>query len=156
MPATFYFPLPAPAASIRGMSQPYGEKMKSKGGLDRIAKAMGYTVQGLKAAYAKEHAFRQEVWVIVPLIAVALFAGDFAAWIRALLIGSLLLILIVELINSAIEANTDHISLEQHPLARHAKDMGSAAVFLAIVNAACVWFGAVWTLYGSVIWHWFF
>jgi diacylglycerol kinase (ATP) len=139
------------------MSQtPYGQKMKSKGGLDRISKAMGYTWEGLKAAYRHEHAFQQEVWVIVPLLLVALFAPAFSAWIRALLIGSLLLILIVELLNSAIEANTDHISLEQNPLAKRAKDMGSAAVFLAIVNAACIWLGVIWTLYGDAIWRWFF
>jgi len=138
------------------MSQPqYGSQMKSKGGLGRIRKAMGYTVEGLNAAYANEHAFRQEVWVVAPLALVALFAPPFSAWIRALLIGSLLLILIVELLNSAIEANTDHISLEQNPLAKRAKDMGSAAVFLAIVNAVCIWAGVVWTLYGDVIWQWF-
>ncbi len=135
------------------MSQvPYGERMKSKGGLDRISKAMGYTWEGLKAAYKHEHAFQQEVWVISPLLLVAIFAPSFSAWIRALLIGSLLLILIVELLNSAIEANTDHISLEQNPLAKRAKDMGSAAVFLAIVNAACIWLGVIWTLYGEMIW----
>lgn len=134
---------------------PNATQMKSKGGLGRIQRAMGYTVEGLKAAYAHEHAFRQEVWVIAPLALLALLAPSFSAWIRALLIGSLLLVLIVELLNSAIEANTDHISLEQHPLAKHAKDMGSAAVFLAIVNALCIWAGVLWTLYGDTIWRWF-
>ena len=134
----------------------YGTKMKSKGGLGRIQKAMGYTIEGLKAAYKHEHAFQQEVWVVAPLVLVALFAPAFSAWIRALLIGSLLLILIVELLNSAIEANTDHISLEQNPLAKRAKDMGSAAVFLAIVNAVCVWVGVIWTLYGSTLLSWIF
>jgi len=136
--------------------QPHATKMKSKGGLSRVWKAFGYTLEGLKAAYRHEHAFRQEVWVVAPLVLVALFWPDFSAWIRPLLIGSLLLILIVELLNSSIEANTDHISLEQHPLAKRAKDMGSAAVFLAIVNAACVWVGVLWTLYGEAFKAWFF
>lgn len=135
--------------------QPHATKMKSQGGLARLPKAMGYTWQGLKAAYQHEHAFRQETWVIVPLALTALFAPPFSAWIRALLIGSLLLILIVELLNSAIEANTDHISLEQHPLAKRAKDMGSAAVFLAILNAVIIWACVLWTLYGDMVWRWF-
>ena len=134
----------------------YGTKMKSKGGFDRIRKAMGYTLEGLKAAYRHEHAFQQEVWVLTPLALVAWFNPHFASWIRALLFGSLVLILIVELLNSAIEANTDHISLEQNPLAKRAKDMGSAAVFLAIVNAVCIWCSVLWTVYGSTLWSWMF
>jgi len=138
------------------MSQPYGTQMKSKGGLDRIRKAMGYTLEGLKAAYANEHAFRQEVWALTPFALVAWFNPHFSAWIRALLFGSLLLILIVELLNSSIEANTDHISLERHPLAKCAKDMGSAAVFLAILNAVCIWACVLWTVYGDQLWSWLF
>ncbi|HAZ66477.1 MAG TPA: diacylglycerol kinase [Opitutae bacterium] len=129
--------------------------MKSKGGLQRISRAMGYTVEGLKAAYKHEHAFRQEVFAVAPFAIAAWAIPDLSAWIRALLFGSLLLILIVELLNSSIEANTDHISLDRHPLAKRAKDMGSAAVFLAIVNAVCVWSCVFWTLYGDTIWRWF-
>ena len=129
--------------------------MKSKGGLQRITRAMGYTVEGLKAAYRHEHAFRQEVFAVAPFALAAWVIPDFSAWIRALLFGSLLIILIVELLNSSIEANTDHISLDRHPLAKRAKDMGSAAVFLAIVNAFCVWSCVLWTLYGDAIWRWF-
>jgi diacylglycerol kinase (ATP) len=128
----------------------YGQQMKSKGGMSRVFKALGYTWDGLKAAAQHEEAFKQELIIIVPL--------SIAAWFvpvpileRALLFSVLQLILIVELINSAIEANTDHISLERHPLAKRAKDMGSAAVFLAIVIAAACWICVLWQKYGSHI-----
>jgi diacylglycerol kinase (ATP) len=123
--------------------EPYGEAMKSKGGLARIFNALRYTWDGLRAAAKHEEAFKQELIVVVPL--------SIAAWFipvtlpeRALLFAVLQLILIVELINSAIEANTDHISLERHPLAKRAKDMGSAAVFLTIVIALAVWGTILW------------
>lgn len=123
--------------------EPYGQSMKSKGGLSRLFNALRYTWDGLKAAATHEEAFKQELIVVVPL--------SIAAWFipvslpeRALLFASLQLILIVELINSAIEANTDHISLERHPLAKRAKDMGSAAVFLTIVIALSVWGTVLW------------
>ena len=116
--------------------------------MSRVFKALGYTWDGLKAAAQHEEAFKQELIIIVPL--------SIAAWFvpvpvleRALLFSVLQLILIVELINSAIEANTDHISLERHPLAKRAKDMGSAAVFLAIVIAAACWICVLWQKYGS-------
>jgi diacylglycerol kinase (ATP) len=123
--------------------EPYGQSMKSKGGLSRLFNALRYTWDGLKAAAKHEEAFKQELIVVVPL--------SIAAWFipvslpeRALLFSGLQLILIVELINSAIEANTDHISLERHPLAKRAKDMGSAAVFLTIVIALSVWGTVLW------------
>jgi len=127
------------------MSDPesYGQQMKSKGGISRVFKALGYTWDGLKAAAQHEEAFKQELYIIVPL--------SIAAWLmpvsmieRALLFSVLQLILIVELVNSAIEANTDHISLERHPLAKRAKDMGSAAVFLAIIIAVACWVCVLW------------
>jgi diacylglycerol kinase (ATP) len=127
------------------MSDPenYGQQMKSKGGISRVFKALGYTWDGLKAAAQHEEAFKQELLVIVPLSIVAwLVPVSFVE--RAMLFSVLQLILIVELLNSAIEANTDHISLERHPLAKRAKDMGSAAVFLAIVIAASVWICVLW------------
>ncbi|MFM8549376.1 MAG: diacylglycerol kinase [Verrucomicrobiota bacterium] len=123
--------------------EPYGQSMKSKGGLSRLFNALRYTWDGLRAAAKHEEAFKQELIVVVPL--------SIAAWFipvslpeRALLFSTLQLILIVELINSAIEANTDHISLERHPLAKRAKDMGSAAVFLTIVIALSVWGTVLW------------
>ena len=122
---------------------PYGEAMKSKGGLTRLVNALRYTWDGLKAAAEHEQAFKQELIVVVPLSIAAWFIPvDFVQ--RALLFSVLQLILIVELINSAIEANTDHISLERHPLAKRAKDMGSAAVFLTIVIATSVWGTVLW------------
>ncbi len=122
---------------------PYGQQMKSKGGLARVFKALSYTWDGLKAAAQHEEAFKQELFVVLPLAVAAWFIPvSFVE--RALLFSVLMLILLVELINSSIEANTDHISLERHPLAKRAKDMGSAAVFLAIVIAVAVWVCVLW------------
>jgi diacylglycerol kinase (ATP) len=126
--------------------KPYGETMKSKGGLTRLISALRYTWDGLRAAAKHEEAFKQELMVVVPLSIAAWFV-PVPAYERALLFAVLQLILIVELINSAIEANTDHISLERHPLAKRAKDMGSAAVFLTIVIAASTWAAVLWNHY---------
>ena len=117
--------------------------MKSKGGFSRLVKALNYTWDGLKAAAKHEEAFKQELMIVIPLSIAAWFV-PVSAVERALLFSVLQLILIVELINSAIEANTDHISLERHPLAKRAKDMGSAAVFLTIVCATATWAGVLW------------
>jgi diacylglycerol kinase (ATP) len=111
---------------------------KEKTALRRIVSATRCSVDGLVAAARHEAAFRQE------LVAVALLA-PLALWIgrtgleRAALIATLLLVLIVELLNSAIEATVDRISLERHPLAKRAKDIGSAAVMLALVCASLTW-----------------
>ena len=126
--------------------KPYGVTMKSKGGLTRLISALRYTWDGLRAAAKHEEAFKQELMVVVPLSIAAWFV-PVPAYERALLFAVLQLILIVELINSAIEANTDHISLERHPLAKRAKDMGSAAVFLTIVIAASTWAAVLWNHY---------
>jgi len=93
---------------------------------------------GLRAAWQHEDAFRQEVLVAAIAIPVALLlsVGPLA---KALMIASILLVLIVELLNSALEAAVDHTSLQQHPLAKRAKDIASAAVLLSIVNALAVW-----------------
>ena len=117
---------------------PYGQQMKSKGGIGRVFKALGYTWDGLKAAAEHEEAFKQELFVITPM-AIAAWFVPVSFLERALLFSVLMLILIVELINSAIEANTDHISLERHPLAKRAKDMGSAAVMIALINVVVIW-----------------
>ena len=128
-----------------GMQDPknYGETMKSKGGLSRLFNALKYTWDGLKAAAQHEEAFKQELLVVVPLSILAWFI-PVSVVERALLFSVLQLILIVELINSAIEANTDHISLARHPLAKRAKDMGSAAVFLTILIATVTWSAVLW------------
>ncbi|MBA5686506.1 diacylglycerol kinase [Rugamonas apoptosis] len=113
-------------------------EFKSKSGLKRILSAFYYSLDGLKAAWRHEHAFRQELalFVVGTVIALALRVSSFE---KLLLIGVLVLILIVELINSALEAVVDRVSLERHPLSKNAKDFGSAAVLLACLLAAAAW-----------------
>ncbi len=113
-----------------------------KTGLARIISATGYSRQGIRAAFKYEAAFRQELFLFVVLAPLALWLGDDGVE-YALLIGSLLLILIVELLNSAIEAVVDRIGSEHHELAGRAKDIASAAVFIALLNAAFVWFAVL-------------
>jgi len=140
-------PLPCEISGVNPLPmtnpEPYGQAMKSKGGLSRLFNALRYTWDGLRAAATHEEAFKQELMVVIPLSVVAWFV-PVPLLEKALLFSSLQLILIVELINSAIEANTDHISLERHPLAKRAKDMGSAAVFLTIVIALAIWGTVLW------------
>ncbi|RTZ63967.1 MAG: diacylglycerol kinase [Aquificaceae bacterium] len=107
-------------------------------GLTRIIKAFGFSMQGLKAAYKLEEAFRQEVWLFIVTTPLALWLGDTGIE-KALLIGSIILLLIVEILNSAIEATIDRFGGEIHELSGRAKDMGSAGVFLAMVNAGVIW-----------------
>lgn len=112
--------------------------MKGVSGLKRLWNALFFTFAGLAAAFRNEAAFRQEALLAAVLIPVALWL-DVGALAKAMLVGSVLLVLIVELINSAIEAVVDRVSLERHPLAKRAKDIGSAAVFLSLVNVCAVW-----------------
>ena len=125
------------------MNSPY----KSKPGIKRIWNALFYALDGFGAAFKYEDAFRVEVVLALALIPLALSMHIDAVG-KALMIASVLLVLIVELINSAIEALTDRISLENHVLAKRAKDLGSAAVMLSIITAVVVWmlvlFGGVW------------
>jgi diacylglycerol kinase (ATP) len=111
---------------------------KSKNGLERIAKALGYSLAGLKAAYKNEAAIRQETWLMIVFLPLAFYVGH-SNIERILLIGATLLVYIVELLNSAIEAAVDHTSIEAHQLAGRAKDIGSAAVFIALINFALTW-----------------
>ena len=111
---------------------------KSGTGIDRLFRAFGWSMSGLKAAFMKETAFRQEFFVCIVLAPLALYLGETGVE-KALLLGSLLLVLIVELLNSAVEATVDRISKDQHELAGQAKDMGSAAVFLSLLNVVVVW-----------------
>lgn len=115
-----------------------GAAHKSKTGVARIWNAFLYSVEGLCAAFKHETAFRQEILLAVILIPATLLLPASGAG-KALLLASVLLVLIVELINSAIEAVVDRISLEHHPLAKRAKDFGSAAVFLSLINVPLVW-----------------
>lgn len=116
------------------MESPY----KGKTGLRRLINALGYSLAGLKAAYKNEDAFRQETVMAIVLIPLALYLGT-SPMMRAMMIGAVLLVMIVELLNSSIEATVDRISLENHRLAARAKDIGSAAVLMSLVNLAVVW-----------------
>ena len=109
-----------------------------KTGLTRIVHAFGYSMKGFKAAFKHESAFRQEVTLFIVLLPAAIWLGR-SSIDYILLIGSLLLVLIVELLNSAVEAVVDRIGDEMHKLAGHAKDMGSAAVFVSLANVFLVW-----------------
>lgn len=107
-------------------------------GLRRLLNATGYSWAGLKAAWFNEAAFRQESLLCLVLTPLALWLGESSVE-RVLLIGSLLLVVIVELLNSSMEAIVDRIGPERHELSGRAKDIGSAAVFVALLNAALVW-----------------
>lgn len=111
---------------------------KGKTGLRRLINAFGYSMDGFKAAYKHEDAFRQEVWLSLVLIPLAFYLESEALH-RILMVGSVLLVMIVELLNSAVEAVVDRVSIERHALAKRAKDIGSAAVLLALINLAVVW-----------------
>ena len=111
---------------------------KSKNGLERIAKAAGYSIAGLKAAYKNEAAIRQETWLMVIFLPLAFYVGHTNIE-RILLVSATVLVFIVELLNSAIEAAVDHTSIDHHALAARAKDIGSAAVMVAIFLFLLVW-----------------
>ena len=111
---------------------------KGKTGLRRLLNATRYSAEGLGAAFRHEDAFRQEVIAAVVLIPLAIWLGNTGIE-RSLMAFAVLLVLIVELLNSAIEATVDRISLENHRLAKRAKDIGSAAVMLALLNLGLVW-----------------
>lgn len=115
-----------------------GNPHKGKTGWKRVSNAFFYSLAGLGAAYQHEDAFRQEVLLAIVLIPVVFFLPVSGVG-RALMVGVVLLVLIVELLNSAVEAAVDRISLENHDLAKRAKDMGSAAVLLALINVPVVW-----------------
>lgn len=106
--------------------------------LQRLVQAFIYSLKGLKAAFINEVAFRQEVLLSILLIPIGLWLGENGLE-RALLTGSILLVMIVELINSGIEAVVDRISDERHELSGRAKDVGSAAVLMALMNALLIW-----------------
>ncbi|MFO1220254.1 MAG: diacylglycerol kinase [Burkholderiaceae bacterium] len=116
---------------------------KGRTGFDRIAHAAGYSLQGLRAAWHTESAFRQEALLAAVMLPATCWVA--ASWAQAVaLAGSVVLVLIVELLNSAIEATVDRISLEHHPLAKYAKDLGSAAVMLALLLCAGIWLSAIY------------
>ena len=111
---------------------------KGKTGLRRVWNAFHYSLDGLRAALTCEDAFRQEALLAAVLVPLACFLPVDGSG-RALMIASILLVLIIELINSAIEAAVDRVSLDRHHLSKRAKDIGSAAVLLALINVLLVW-----------------
>lgn len=128
-------PSPAPKAPV--------SSYKGGTGIRRIVNALGYSVAGIKASYAHEAAFRQESWLALALTLISLFL-PVSRLEHAALIGSVLLVLAVELLNSAIEAVVDRVSLERHELSKRAKDAGSAAVLMTLLNVAVVWGFVLW------------
>ena len=111
---------------------------KGKKGMQRVVNALQYSLAGLRAAFSGEDAFRQEIFLAAVLIPLAFFLPVSGIG-RALMVASVLLVLIVELLNSAIEATVDRVSLDRHHLSKRAKDIGSAAVFIALLNVVLVW-----------------
>jgi diacylglycerol kinase (ATP) len=111
---------------------------KGKTGIPRLAAALACSMKGMRAAIRHEDAFRMELLMAVVLVPLALWL-PLRGPEKALMIACVMLVLVVELINTAIEATVDRISLEQHPLSARAKDIGSAAVGLSLVNLASVW-----------------
>ncbi len=116
---------------------------KSRGGLRRIANAARYSWAGLRAAFRHEAAFRQELALGVPMIALALWLAP-GRWAALAMIASVVLVWVVELLNSAVEALADAQSTEHHPLLGRAKDLGSAAVMLSLALAVATWTVALW------------
>lgn len=115
---------------------------KGRKGIDRIVRAAASSASGLRMAYVGEAAFRQEVWVAAFLLPAALFLGQ--DWVQvALLAGSVVLVLITELLNSGIEAVVDRISYDWHELSKRAKDIGSAAVLLSLLLCGGIWAAAL-------------
>lgn len=119
------------------------DEFKGKQGLTRLINALGYSKDGLSAAWKNEAAFREEVLLATVTLPLAFYLGQTGIE-RALLAGSILFILIVEILNSAVEAVVDKASPEKHELAKRAKDMGSAAVLLSLLNAAVIWACVLW------------
>lgn len=119
------------------------ESFKGKKGLRRLWNALGYSRDGLIAAWKNEAAFREEILLASMTMPLAIYLGKTGVE-RALMLGSILLILIVEILNSAIEAVVDKASPEMHELAKRAKDMGSAAVLFSLINAAMIWACVLW------------
>jgi diacylglycerol kinase (ATP) len=117
---------------------------KGRTGIDRVIRATGYSFEGLKSAYRHESAFRQEFWLAVVMLPLAPILGR--GWMEiSLLAGAVMLVLIVEILNSALEAVVDRISFDHHDLSKRAKDFGSAAVFLSLVLCGGVWAAAAWS-----------
>lgn len=117
--------------------------MNQKTGISRLIAATGYTFSGLKAAFRSEEAFRQEVLLAVIMIPAALWLGQ-TLLERIVLIATVLIVMITELLNTAVEYTIDRIGQERHELSGHAKDIGSAAVFVSLMLALITWASFLW------------
>ena len=137
------------AARRRLISPPSDDQFKGATGLRRLVNACGYSMAGLRHAMAREAAIRQELLACVVLIPVAVLL-PVPAVERLLIILSMLLVVLTEFLNSAIEAAIDRISLDRHPLSGQAKDLGSAAVATALLMSALCWI----VIAGPVAVHW--
>jgi diacylglycerol kinase (ATP) len=127
-----------PVSHQLGLDPANESPFKGKTGLRRVWNALHYSLAGLRAAYLCEDAFRQEIWLAALLIPLALWLP--VSWMGSgLMVASVLFVLVVELLNSAIEAVVDRVSLENHRLAKRAKDIGSAAVLISLLQVAVVW-----------------
>jgi diacylglycerol kinase (ATP) len=116
---------------------------KGRTGIDRVIRAAGYSASGLSTALRSESAFRQEAALAFFMLPAAFWLGR--GWVEvALLAGTVLLVLVVELLNSAVEAVVDRVSLDLHELSKRAKDFGSAAVLLSLLLCGGVWAAALW------------
>ena len=115
-----------------------GSPHKGATGIRRLINATRYSLEGMAAAARHESAFRQELMLAAVLVPLGLWLGENGVE-RALLVGTVLMLLVAELLNSAIEAVVDRVSLENHELAKRAKDYGSAAVMMALAATATVW-----------------
>ncbi len=121
--------------------------LKGKRGLQRVLNALRYSVDGLLAAWSEEDAFRQEIILAAVLLPLALLL-PVSLVERLLMIGSVAMVLIIELLNTAIEAAIDRHSFEINPLAKRAKDVGSAAVMLSLLVAGGIWTSILWARFG--------
>jgi len=121
---------------------------QNPGGMKRVWNAMFYSFRGFAAAFRNEAAFRQELGLAVILAPLGIWLGTTGVE-RALLVGALLLVLMVELLNSGIEAVVDRVGLERHELSGLAKDIGSAAVFVSLMNVLVIWGLVLWPHYGA-------
>lgn len=130
------------------MTPSHDNPHKGRTGVDRIVHAARCSMQGLREAYRVESAFRQEFWLAVVMLPAAFWLGRDGVEV-ALLAGSVILVLIVELLNSAIEATVDRISMDIHDLSRRAKDYGSAAVLLSLLACGSVWSWVLWQRFAA-------
>lgn len=132
-------PLP-PSSSPIPHESPQAQKQRR--GLSRLWHALGYSLAGLRAGW-HETAFRQEAWAALVLVPLAVWLGQ--SWVEtALLAGAVVLVMVVELLNTGIEAAIDRVGPEWHVLSKRAKDMGSAAVLLSLLLCGAVWGAALW------------